>query len=69
MFPTRATLARPTSHTNTLPGFDFQSMLSLGRNSHHHDMRSHRTVCKSLDLIFGVGGLVMCVLPDVEPHT
>lgn len=42
-------------------------MLSLGRNNHHHDMRSHRSVCKSLDLIFGVGGLVMCVLPDTPP--
>lgn len=61
--------ARPMSHTNTSPGFDFQSMLSLGRNNHHHDMRSHRSVCKSLDLIFGVGGLVMCVLPDTQPRT
>ncbi|KAK4044251.1 hypothetical protein C8A01DRAFT_31565 [Parachaetomium inaequale] len=38
--------------------FDLRHMLSFGRGGHHHRM-SHRSVCKSLDVVFGLGSLII----------
>lgn len=39
--------------------FDLRSMLNLSPKNHRHDMSSHRSVCNSLDVIFGLGGLII----------
>ncbi|KAK4242757.1 hypothetical protein C8A03DRAFT_28986 [Achaetomium macrosporum] len=37
------------------------AMFSFGRNDHHHhhNMDRHRSVCRSLDVVFGLGGLII----------
>jgi hypothetical protein len=48
-----------------------QAMLSFGRKDHHqhHNMDRHRSVCRSLDVVFGLGGIIMCVSPPYLPLT
>jgi hypothetical protein len=38
-----------------------QAMLSFGRKDHHqhHNMDRHRSVCRSLDVVFGLGGIII----------
>ena len=43
----------------TLSDFDLRAALSLSREHHHHDMSRHRSTCKSLDVVFGLAGLIM----------
>lgn len=47
--------------TDAMTDFDLREVFEFGKGGHHHNMSSHRSVCRSLDVIFGVGGLVMCV--------
>ncbi|KAK3303318.1 uncharacterized protein B0T15DRAFT_539834 [Chaetomium strumarium] len=37
------------------------AMFSFGRNDqhHHHNMDRHRAVCRSLDVVFGLGGIII----------
>ncbi|KAK4158369.1 hypothetical protein C8A00DRAFT_28649 [Chaetomidium leptoderma] len=44
-----------------LGDFDLRDAFKLGRGrgSHHHNMSSHRSVCHSLDVTFGLGGLII----------
>jgi hypothetical protein len=57
----------PRGFTDAIADFDLREVFKLGKSGHHHDMTSHRSLCRSLDVIFGVGGLIMCVPPDIPP--
>lgn len=39
--------------------FDLREVFSFAKGGHHHNMSRHRSVCHSLDVIFGLGGLII----------
>ncbi|KAK4119539.1 hypothetical protein N657DRAFT_254245 [Parathielavia appendiculata] len=41
------------------PRDDFDLRAMFGKGSRHHDMSGHRSVCHSLDVVFGLGSLVI----------
>ncbi|KAK4100564.1 hypothetical protein N658DRAFT_399282, partial [Parathielavia hyrcaniae] len=41
------------------PKDDFDLRAMLGKGGHHHNMSDHRSVCQSLDVVFGLGSLII----------